>query len=209
MVIGTLAQLLPLCLEVTGEMTAGDLLVGVGTLLLAAFTFRLAQRTSREVTLTEEALALNRESIEALDRPFVIATPDGNHHLLGFKELGSEHPGWRFVFRLWNMGKGPAIVEHMSLVESFRHHEYLTGDESMERAVAMDPPVFDGLSRLVGNAPPGPNADLVLRIHYRSASGVGYVTTSKVHVTNDLSCICTDFRREERPDSLRRAFRSR
>lgn len=61
--------------DVTCEVSAGDLLVGGGTLLLAFFTAWLAFRTSRQVELTKEGLGLSRESIEALDRPFVIATP--------------------------------------------------------------------------------------------------------------------------------------
>jgi len=84
--------------EVSSEMSAGDLLVvGAGTLLLAVFTAWLAFRTSRQVKLTKESLGLSRESIEALDRPFVIATPNGHHRVLGFLEPGPEHPGLRFA----------------------------------------------------------------------------------------------------------------
>jgi hypothetical protein len=185
------------CLRISGDMTAGELLVGVGTLALAAFTAWLAARTSAEVKVSEEQIRLSREGIEALDRPFIIASPDEEHSLLGFAEVGPQHAGWRFVYRLWNIGKGPAIVENMSLVDASTQREYLTSNEKMERPVAMQPPVYDGLSQLVSNSPPGAGAELILRITYRSASGTRYVTSSRVQVTGNLSCICTDFQREE------------
>lgn len=192
----SLAQQLPFALKVSWEMNAGELLVGTATLLLATITAWLARRTSRQVTISEKGLGLTRESIEAFEKPFMIATPDANYTMLGFKEVGPQHPGWRFVYRLWNLGKGPAIVENMSLVDN-RGREYLTSSERMERPIAVDPPVFDGLSTLVDNSAPGTNTELTLRIRYRSASGRRYTTVSRVEVTDDLSCICTDFRREE------------
>jgi hypothetical protein len=79
-------------LHLTDEMTAGELLVGIGTLALALFTAWLAKRTSREVQLNEISLGLTRESIEALDRPFVIATPNGDHGTIAFLEPGPSHP---------------------------------------------------------------------------------------------------------------------
>jgi hypothetical protein len=63
-------------------------------MLLAVFTAWLATRTSREVKLTKEGLALNRESIEALGRPFVVATPNDHFGLIGFIEPGPEHPAF-------------------------------------------------------------------------------------------------------------------
>jgi hypothetical protein len=183
-------------LYISGEASLGDLLVAFGTLLLAVFTYLLARRTNHAVGVSEQGVALNRESIEASERPFLIATPDANHSLLGFTEPGSEHPGWRFIYRLWNLGRGPAIVDGMSLIDIATGYEYLTTDEQMERPVAMNPPVYDGLSRLSANIPPAPSSNLILRISYRSASGQHYVSTSTVIVTENLSCICSDFRRE-------------
>lgn len=182
-----------ICLD--GKINLGDLLVAIGTLLLAFFTYRLATRTSRVAALTERGLALSRESIEALDRPFIIASPDEQHQLLGFSnQLGPEHEGWRFVYRLWNLGKGPAIVEQMSLVDPDSSREYLDESEKMERSVAMNPPVHDGLTKL-RNGTPGAGANLLLKITYRSASGSRYATVSRLLVTDNLSCICTDFQR--------------
>src|SRR5947209_1259249 len=130
----------PLALSVTGKMTGGDVVVGAGTLLLAASTAFLAVRTSREVKLTEQQVGLSRESIEALDRPFIIAMPNGNHAILGFVEDLPGHPGWRFAFRLWNIGKGPGIVQHVSLSDPANRREYLTPvAQDIERPVAIAP----------------------------------------------------------------------
>jgi hypothetical protein len=181
--------------QLTSEMSAGDLFVGVGTMLLAAVTAWLAARTSREVALTKEGLALNRESIEALDRPFIVATPNDIHGLVGFIEPGPEHPGFRFAYRLWNIGKGPAIVNDVSLIDLSTQHEYLTDVERIERAVAVAPSGRDELSSLADGAPPGVGAHLALRISYRSASGMSYMTHSSIEVVEGLRCICRDFRR--------------
>lgn len=175
-------------------MTAGDLLVGAGTLLLACFTAWLAFRTSRQVKLTEQSLDLSRESIEALDRPFVIATPNEDHQVLGFIEPGPEHPGMRFAYRLWNIGKGPAIVTDVSLFDPSSEREYLTGAEKFQRASAAAPAGRDELS-VLADGPPGVGAKLRLRISYQSASGMSYSTESSVDVVENLYCTCRDFRR--------------
>lgn len=181
--------------EVTCEVSAGDLLVGGGTLLLAFFTAWLAFRTSRQVELTKESLGLSRESIEALDRPFVIATPNEDHHVLGFIEPGAEHPGVRLAYRLWNIGKGPAIITDVSLSDSSTGREYLTAAEKVQRAIAVAPAGRDELS-VLADGPPGVGASLRLSISYRAASGLPYRTESSVDVVEDLFCICRDFRRE-------------
>ena len=60
--------------ELTHEMSIGELVVGFGTLALAGFTAWLARRTSAEVRISEQQMRLSRESIEALDRPFLVLT---------------------------------------------------------------------------------------------------------------------------------------
>jgi|GEM_PF-3840195 len=177
-------------LQVTDEMTAGELLVGIGTLALALFTAWLAKRTSREVQLNEISLALTRESIEALDRPFVIATPNENYAALAFLEPGPVHPGMRFAYRLWNIGKGPAIVEHVSLKEGTGRELLI---DSFERAISA-PGVRDELNSLKEGIP-GVGAQLSLQIHYRSAAGRTYTTVSRLLVVEDFNCICESFQR--------------
>jgi hypothetical protein len=98
------------------EINLGDLVVGGGTLALAAFTFTLARRA--------------RESVEAIDMPFVIATPREGYAALQFElvyptesdrgggqqtiEGAAPESRW-FQLRLWNMGKGPAMVSDVQL----------------------------------------------------------------------------------------------
>ncbi|HEV7481503.1 MAG TPA: hypothetical protein VGO13_00185 [Solirubrobacterales bacterium] len=186
-----------MCLiDLTSEMTAGDALVGAGTILLAGFTGLLAKKTSGEVELTKRGLDLTRESIEAADRPFVIATPNEERQAIGFLDPGPGHDGIRFVYRLWNIGKGPAIVAHVSLVDATSGREYLSEEGQFERAVAIAPAGRDELGLLVDGAP-GVGAELILQVNYRSAAGNEYMTRSQVAVVDGLLCICRDFRRQE------------
>lgn len=182
-------------LHLTGEMTAGELLVGMGTLALAIFTAWLAKRTSREVELNEHGLRLTRESIEAIDRPFVIASANNHYNALAFLDPGGEHPGMRFAYCLWNLGKGPAIVEQVSLRDS-AGTEYLTEIDGLERAIAVAPGIRDELTPFAGGVP-GVGAELRLSIRYRSASGRRYRTESALLVNDRLWCTCRDFRRKE------------
>lgn len=61
----SLAGAMAFFLHVSPDMTAGDLVVGAGTLALAAFTAWLARRTSREVKVGEEQLILSRKALES------------------------------------------------------------------------------------------------------------------------------------------------
>jgi len=186
-------------LRVTDQMTAGDLLVGIGTLALALFTAWLAQRTSREVRLNEANLALTRESIEALDRPFVIASPSNLYKTMAFREF-EEHPGMRFIYCLWNVGKGPAIVDQVALLDR-RGVDHLAEMDSIQRAIAVDG-VRDEITPVSSDGLPGPGYptdELKLQISYRSASGRRYMTESMLMVTSDLLCTCRNFRRVEPP----------
>lgn len=105
-----------------GEVGAGDALVGAGTLALAWFTWRLARQTKADVDASRDSIAVSREAIEAADMPFVIPTPvptsspfsirkDGPA-TISFEQAGSTH--W-LNLRLWNLGKGPAIVRDILL----------------------------------------------------------------------------------------------
>lgn len=51
-------------LQITPDMTAGEILVGTGTFALAGFTGWLARRTSAEVEINEEQMRLSRERVE-------------------------------------------------------------------------------------------------------------------------------------------------
>ena len=110
-------------IDVTRQMTAGDLLVGVGTLALAGLTY-LSVRVARQ-------------SLEAADAPLVIGAhvPKDSQGLediikqpaaaavfkLPFAGLLTpeiqlkDHPGRLFVMRLWNVGRGPAVLKDVRL----------------------------------------------------------------------------------------------
>jgi hypothetical protein len=145
-------------IHMSGDLTLGDLIVGLGTLALAGFTYLLARKTGQEVGWTrrsvvasEENVRLTRQSVEAQDRPFVVATPPqealpGREKALGTElreqrpmrfqrhESAQLAPNWRgkqdtppdtpqhwfFHVRLWNVGKGPAIVTDLSFKDSGR-----------------------------------------------------------------------------------------
>lgn len=147
-------------LHITQNMTAGEILVGTGTLALAGFTGWLARRTSAEVEISEEQMCLSRESIEALDRPFVIPKRHSGTSRIPIGE------GF-FVFRIENLGKGPALVEDIQLIGD-SWHEYLD-DALGGRVFAISP--GDGTNLrlpLTGDEPPEGTV-LGLRIFYRSA----------------------------------------
>jgi hypothetical protein len=185
-------------ISIDGHMTAGDLIVGGGTLALACVTWWLAHRTGQEVELTEEGLRLTRESIEAQDRPWVIATPNEHHKLLGFVDIGMvsmdpHEPEFRFAYRLWNVGKGPAVVYYVTLCDEAGNQ--LLGEEQMiERPVATTAVGRDELASIRGDMP-GQGAELALTIRYRSGSGAEYETRSKVTVQDGGYCLCRDFSR--------------
>jgi hypothetical protein len=110
-------------IDVTRQMTAGDLLVGVGTLALAGLTY-LSVRVARR-------------SLEAADAPLVIGShvPKDSQGLediikqpaaaalfkLPFAGLLppeielKDRPGRLFVMRLWNVGRGPAVLKDVRL----------------------------------------------------------------------------------------------
>lgn len=85
---GVTHSVLPLALEVSDNMDFGELIVGVGTLALAAITGLLAWKTSASVAeakvsaeaaresadAARESAKAERYSVEAM--PYIIATPE-------------------------------------------------------------------------------------------------------------------------------------
>jgi hypothetical protein len=194
-------------IDLTGHMSAGDLLVGLGTLALAGTTAWLAHRTSQEVGLTETSVFLTRESIEAIDRPFVVPTPHRDHAGRGIEfeegEFSYDDPDqvlrqWHFYLRLWNIGKGPAIVDSLELINGER--EFLSEAERL-----LEVPVGAGeasdQAAMAPHGPPEADATLMLRVCYRSGSGRRYSTTSTIRTlagpAGRIGCVATDFTRVE------------
>jgi len=186
-----MATVLASWLHLSGELTLGELIVGLGTLALAFFTWQLARRTKQEVKKTEESLQLTRDSMEAQDMPFVVPSPPAK---LGATTpvlnvyLGRE----RFWLGLWNLGKGPAMVTEVSLrtgdgdlLQPLEAQVAVAAGSSLDQLV----PLSLSLADLPGDA-----WTATLLIVYSHASGSPYVTVSKVDVEGEKAT-CRDFRR--------------
>jgi hypothetical protein len=172
--------------EITSEMTAGELLVGIGTLALAAFTAWLAWRTSAEVTASEEQIRVSRESIEAQDRPFVVVKGNSaiRHRIAFVQPL--------FMFAIDNVGKGAAIVEEVTLVTEGGTNLL---DPSLEAVPVLPAGESRNLRMPSANGTPGAGTILVLKIWYQSASGARYLTESELEVIEKGSCKARGHRR--------------
>jgi hypothetical protein len=183
-------------IHLSGDLTLGDLLVGVGTLVLAAFTYLLALRarqqveeSGQEIVTSREGLEVARESIEAADRPFVIPTPmpgSSGIELRANSEL---------TIRLWNLGRGPAIVSDVQL--ELGDHEVLTSlggfipihaGGAADQALRLRGPVND----LIGRGELGDHG--TLRVFYNSASATSYMTLCAVRRI-ETRIVCRHFTR--------------
>jgi hypothetical protein len=188
-----------------GEIAAGDALVGLGTLALAWFTWRLARQTKADVETSQHA-------IEAADMPYVIATPVSTKEQVFMRRsrergptlLVKQHLGFvdgdggpDVEMRLWNVGKGPAIVKHVQLDINDRQ---VTGHLSTQYPIAPAQVADIRLETLIKSVD-----DLKIREHpmmmrgrlrivYAHASGTSYETNSMVHV-DGMSLVCDSFER--------------
>lgn len=151
-------------------MTAGDVFVGLGTLALAVFTAWLAWKTSAEVKHGETQLRLTQESIEAIDRPFVVVSRRDEE----MAELLED--GTILKFALSNLGKGPGIVNELTFVSSAGENllkkplgeaRSLAPDNLVKLKLPLAKPLHDGEM-------------LTMRTLYSSASGYRYCTESKL-----------------------------
>jgi hypothetical protein len=178
-------------LHFTGDLPLGDLLVAVGTLLLAGFTWRLAQQTKADVALT-------RQSVEAIDMPFVIATPSTPEGIQFHRGGTGVHEQSELSVRLWNLGQGPAMVTSTSLK--------IDGGETMHPMPNNVPVASGGVADLNLMAAiehdekaPDPFFDDerkgVFVIDYSHASGSKYQTVSRVRVGKGGAMWVLDFAR--------------
>jgi hypothetical protein len=154
-------------ISISPDMTAGDVLVGTGTLALAIFTGRLASRTSDEVSLSEKQLRLTQESIEAIDRPFIVVSRRDEEmaQLIGNDDA--------VKFTLSNLGKGPGIVSQLAFMTP-------SGDnllkEPLGEARSLAPRNRVPLILPLGEQRPKEGEMLTMQIAYSSASGYRYCT---------------------------------
>lgn len=168
-------------IHVSSDMTAGDLVVGVGTLALASFTWLLARRTSAEVKVSEEQMRLSRKSIElsrasieAIDQPFLVPQPrsaDGAARVYNaFLQLS-----------IANYGKGAAVFESIALFTPDLIN-LVTTPPDIVRVIPVDRPL-EVVEPVDVSVWPAEGTRLNLRITYRSSSGTRYVTDSTVEDT--------------------------
>jgi hypothetical protein len=185
----------------TCALSVGDvaqLVVGAGTGALALVTWKLARRTSEEVDISRRGLALTRESIEALDMPFLVASFDleyPNVDLSPVFEGDSEEPvdaEWTVGMNVENIGRGPAILYGAIAIPDDAEQE---PQERWAAELAFKPGETMELSvRTTVDPDPGRTLRLILR--YRSASGAGYVTRHRVRVLKQGRTARLDVRRE-------------
>jgi hypothetical protein len=185
-----------LCLSISVHWTIdlGDLVIGVGTLLLAIGTFMLARSGSK--------------SLEALDMPFVVATPDGDDGAIALIPVGPRGKPptdvkWTLSAELANLGAGPGILEKIDI------RERESGKSVTEGAWEIDEPLEKGARKDVGiplaGGPPSEGSLLTLDIYYRSASGRPYITNHTIKIGKNQSAKRRTFKRR----NLRRLKRLR
>jgi hypothetical protein len=99
-------------LHVSNQLTAGDLIVGVGTLLLAAFAY-LSVRVARLSVEAQDAPLLIGANVPASSP--VAQQCAGQRFEPPFAGVLPEGGALSFVLRLWNVGRGPAVVQDVRL----------------------------------------------------------------------------------------------
>jgi hypothetical protein len=146
------------------EVGAGDFFVGAGTLALAVGTVWLGRHAARQADLA-------KQSIEDAERPFVIATPHDEHpEGLGFFQ--DDDGGLWFYYRLWNIGRGPALVIGVGLRELDDGRELMTF--STPRALATNG-AADMEAKIPKHTEPLPTR-FTLRVLYQDGSRRAYLT---------------------------------
>jgi hypothetical protein len=180
--------------EISDSLSVGELVVGVGTILLAGFTAWLGFSTRSSAKAGQEA-------VEASEEPYVIAVPSPGQALTRREDrvvpieihrwpLVTEPERWVLRCGLWNIGAGPAIVHDVrlrshdeSLIEGFNRHVAIAAREASDVQIA-SPRWRD---RGAGT----------LQIEYTHSNGHRYVTTSDVALDGDeLRCLTFPRQRE-------------
>jgi hypothetical protein len=99
---------------VEAKTTIGDLLVGVGTFALAAFTYRLGREARSEGRQIATQVALERERMESDAQPWVVPAPNP---AWSWKEGEGRYADgvWMRLFPVKNIGPGSALNVRGSL----------------------------------------------------------------------------------------------
>jgi hypothetical protein len=184
-----------------GRVSAGDALVGAGTLLLAVTTAWLARRTRQDVERNREGLEIAARGLEMHDWPFLVATPDRPTFAFSGvydRDTGEPNgePEWRCDLNVANHGRGPAIFDGVSLRDA--GNQELVGTAWQVESIHLP-----GEEELLGvglgtNEPPEVDGGiLTLRLLYRSATGVRYVTSHRLQVASADRAIRLDFKQSK------------
>jgi hypothetical protein len=93
---------------IASSMTAGDLLVGVGTLALAAFTYRLGSAALAESARVGDQVAIERERLDGEAQPWVVPAPDPSW---SWRSGEGRYAGddWKRLLPVKNVGPGAAL----------------------------------------------------------------------------------------------------
>jgi hypothetical protein len=182
-----IGALLGLSVKWAHEITYGDALVGVGTLLLALFTVYLGLETRSSARAA-------RLAVETAEEPFVVATPTPELRLMRLRDyetsgepsevyihrsVDPENNGQSFVrLRLWNLGNGPAITTAVGMTSDDTDlvgpisQDYVLGPQGV---ADIEIPSYRWVDR--NRSPSG-----TLEILYRHSSGRSYRTTSEISI---------------------------
>jgi len=163
----------------------GEMIVAVGTLFLAVVTWQLAKSSER--------------SLEALDLPFLLATPNRE---IAF-DLGTvvdDHgeavdAEWVLYVELVNLGAGPAILDGVCLMDDATNADLVKENWEVDWLIKAGAEV-DGWKIPLRHDPPSHGGLLTLKVYYRSASGNRYQTLHQIRVGKQPHAHRLSFKRE-------------
>jgi len=189
-------------IEFDWALSFGDAIVGFGTLALAAVTMWLAWQSRREVQVSTESIGLAREGIEAQDMPFVIAVPDPEQarsldatksSFWMWWDWHGEDDVYSLQVRLWNIGKGPAIVRDVRL--QIGEEDVLKVRSGRFGEIVIAPGAAYDANLALESKPPEQERLGSLRVYFVHASGSEYMTRSDAYVGPD-GVHCSNYARE-------------
>jgi hypothetical protein len=184
--------------EIVDSLSVGEFVVGVGTILLAAFTAWLGFSTRSSARAAQEA-------VERAEEPYVIAAaiPGAGRGVPqprgGSVDEIHETQG-TLRLRLWNVGSGPTIVREVRL----RSHERRDGkDVILADGLPAHLPIAARDAEDVRDLPSPRWRDQrtgVLRIDYDHSNGHRYATESQVKIEEErVRCLTYSRRRVSAP----------
>jgi hypothetical protein len=141
-----------LAIRITGTMTLGDLIVGLGTLALAGFTYWLGKSARAEGYQVAAQVQIERERLESESRPYVVPAPNPDWLTPDGRVAGGlfGNDGWKGLLPVKNVGPGAAL--------------------NIQGSLRFGPPSGVTVNTLPTSVGPGEREDL--RIHWAAPSSV-------------------------------------